>query len=140
MTRSHQDESGRFTGTSQPLAHGHTRSSTSTRWGPWLFSLLIAVGAVVTATINGSGGAATQVPAVIQVGSQSTKVPSSVTTVPSKSVAATTTTIPRVQPLTTVVHPLSTVTEHEDSSSRAHSGETTTGATSSNIASSSADN
>ena len=141
MTRSHEKESARFAGTSRNLRRGRAHSSNATRWGPWLFSLLVAIGAIVTVTVNGSGGATTQVPAVIQVGSQTANVASTTTTtIPSRNVTSSTTTIPRVQHLTTVVRPLATVTEHEDPSQGTGPGETETGATSSVIPLTNADN
>ena len=141
MTRSHEKESVRFAGTSRVLHRGRAHSSNATRWGPWLFSLLVVIGAIVTVTINGSSGATTQVPAVIQVGSQTANVASSTTTtIPSRNVTSSTTTIPGLTHLTTVVRPLATVTEHEDPSQGTGSGETETGATSSSIPLTSADN
>jgi len=141
MTRSHEKESVRFAGTSRDLHRGRAHSSNATRWGPWLFSLLVVIGAIVTVTINGSSGATTQVPAVIQVGSQTANVASSTTTtIPSRNVTSSTTTIPGLTHLTTVVRPLATVTEHEDPSQGTGSGETETGATSSSIPLTSADN
>ena len=143
MTRPHEKESARFAGTSRNLHRDRAHSSNATRWGPWLFSLLVAIGAIATVTINGSGGATTQVPAVIQVGSQTANVASTtITTIPSRSVTSSTTIIPRVQHLTTVVRPLASVTEHEDPSQGTGPGETETksGATSSSIPLTSADN
>jgi hypothetical protein len=143
MTRPHEKESARFAGTSRNLHRDRAHSSNATRWGPWLFSLLVAIGAIATVTINGSGGATTQVPAVIQVGSQTAYVASTTTTtIPSRSVTSSTTIIPRVQHLTTVVRPLASVTEHEDPSQGTGPGETETksGATSSSKPLTSADN
>jgi hypothetical protein len=64
------------------------------------------------------------------------------TTIPSRNVTSSATTIPRVQHLTTVVRPLATVTEHEDPSQGTGPRETETkpGATSSSIPLTSADN
>jgi hypothetical protein len=141
MTRPHEKESAQFAGTSRNLHRGRAHSSNATRWGPWLFSLLVTIGAIATVTINGSGGATTQVPAVIQVGSQTANVASTTTTtIPSRNVTSSTTTIPGLKRLTTVVRPLATVTEHEDPSQGTGSGETKTGATSSSIPLTSADN
>ena len=141
MTRSHEKESVRFAGTPRNLHRGRAHSSNATRWGPWLFSLLVAIGAIVMVTINGSGGATTQVPAVIQVGSQTANVASTTTTtIPSMNVTLSTTTIPGLKHLTTVVRPVATVTEHEDPGQGTGSDETKTGATSSGIPLTSADN
>jgi hypothetical protein len=65
---------------------------------------------------------------------------STTTTIPSRNVTSSTTTIPGLTHLTTVVRPLATVTEHEDPSQGTGSGETETGATSSSIPLTSADN
>ena len=141
MTTPHEKESARLVGISRNLRRGRAHPSNATRWGPWLFSLLVAIGAVVTVTINSSGGATTQVPAVIEVGSQTASVASTTTTtVPSRNVTSSTTTIPGLQHLTTVVRPLATVTEHEDPSQGTEPGETKTGATSSSTPLTSADN
>ena len=129
MTRPHEQESDRFAGTSRNPHRGRAQSSNATRGGPWLFSLLVAIGAIVTVTVNGSGGATTQVPAVIQVGSQTANVASTTTTtIPSRNVTSSATTIPRVQHLTTVVRPQATVTDHEDPGSGDSSSETNVGA------------
>ena len=134
MTTPHEKESARLVGNSRNLHRDRAHPSNATRWGPWLFSLLVAIGAVVTVTINSSGGATTQVPAVIEVGSRTANVASTTTTtVPSRNVTSSTSTIPGLQHLTTVVRPLATVTEHEDPSQGTVSGETGTGATSSSI-------
>src|ERR1035437_10249468 len=141
MTRSHEKESARFAGTSRNLPRGRTQSSNATRWGPWLISLLVAIGAIVTVPVNGSGGATRQVPAVMQVGSQTANVASTpTTTIPSSNVTSSATTIPELKHLTTVVRPLATVTEHEDPRQGTAPGETETGATSSVIPLTNADN
>ena len=80
-------------------------------------------------TINGSGGAAAQVPSVIQVGNQAGTQPGiAVTTIPAPPSSSSTTTIPVAQHLTTVVRPQATVTDHEDPGSGDNSSETNVGA------------
>jgi hypothetical protein len=89
----------------------------------------VATGAILMVTINGSGGAAAQVPSVIQVGNQTRTPPGIVvTTIPAPTSSSSTTTIPVVQHLTTVVRPQATVTDHEDPSWGDSSSETNVGA------------
>ena len=128
MTRPHEQASAGMTEISRVRLHGRAHSSGATRWGPWLFSLLVATGAILMVTINGSGGAAAQVPSVIQVGNQAGAQPGiAVTTIPAPT-SSSTTTIPVVQHLTTVVRPQATVTDHEDPGSGDSSSETNVGA------------
>src|SRR5664280_1963171 len=129
MTGPHEQASATVTEISRVRRHGRARSSGAARWGPWLFSLLVATGAILMVTINGSGGAAAQVPSVIQVGNQAGTQPGiAVTTIPAPPSSSSTTTIPVAQHLTTVVRPQATVTDHEDPGSGDNSSETNVGA------------
>jgi|ERR1035438_1111823 hypothetical protein len=129
MTRPHADEA------TQMFAASHTRpqvlrsSFTGTRWGLRLGSLFVAAGAVLLITLTGTGGAATQVPSAIQIGRQTAQPTSSVPKssprpITSSSVA---TTISATHQ-TTVVNPLSKVTDHEDPGTDDNSNGTTAGA------------
>src|ERR1019366_2323850 len=105
---------------------GPRASLTHSRWGLWLCTLIVAAGASLLVTVAGTGGTAALVPSAIQVGSQARtvtsivskpKVPtSSVSTPGTQPVAAPTTpTTSAGTHRTTVIDPVSTVTDQKDS-------------------------
>ena len=115
MTGNRSEEPER---TSPSAGRSHGRPPTNTnRWTAWLLSLLVVGGATTVVAINGSGGATSQVPPLIQVGAARSIRPVHVTTTPpARRPSSPTTTVAGGQRLTTLVRPLLTVTDHEDSS------------------------
>jgi hypothetical protein len=149
VTRPHENEAARNAAASRARPHGLRSSLTGTQWGLWICSAFVAAGAILLVTLTGTGGAATQVPSAIQIGSQApTSTPNAVTStipaanpIPTTSSPATTTTA--VTHRTTVINPLSTVTDHEDPGADDGSSATTPGAatsTSTSAPSTSVDN
>ena len=117
MTGPNKDDAARTSGASRVRSRGLRSSLTGTRWGMWLCSLFVAAGAVLLVTLIGTGGAATQVPSALQVGHQATTVTSSLAATSRRPGALSpTTTTTAVTHRTTVINPLSTVTDHQDSS------------------------
>ena len=118
---------------SRARPRGLRSSLTGTRWGLWLCSLSVAAGAVLLVTLTSTGGGTSQVPSALQVGRQAAAVTSRV---PASSVPATSpgpgasspaTTTTAVTHRTTVINPLSTVTDQEDSSGDGNSSGTNAG-------------
>ena len=134
MTRPHENEAARIAAASRGRPHGLRSSLTGSQWGLWICSLFVAAGAVLLVTLTGTGGAATQVPSAIQIGSLApASSPNAVTStipaanpIPKTSSPATTTTARAHR--TTVINPLSTVTDHEDPGGNDGSSATTPGA------------
>jgi len=129
MTRPHTHEATPISRTSRTRPRRLRTSSTGTGLVMWLGSLLVAAGAVVLITLTGTGGASTQVPSAIQIGRPSAPVTSSVPTSrpPPRTSIPAPTTVPTTH-RTTVINPLSRVTDHEDSSTDDNSNRTTAGA------------
>jgi hypothetical protein len=115
---------------SSPQQRAPAKSSSATRWGPWLVCVLVAAAAILTVAINGSVDASTQVPSVIQVGTQTRTSPAHVTTTTHAAPSLSTTTILVAKHPTTVVRPQATVTDHEGTSGGENSNDTTAAATS----------
>jgi hypothetical protein len=131
VTRLHEDEAAQIAAASRVRARGPKSRLTGSRWGLWVCSMFVAAGAVLVVTLTGTGGAATQVPSAIQIGvptptSTANAVTSTIpvaNSIPTTSSPPTTTSV--VTRHTTVINPLSTVTDHEDPGREDGSGATT---------------
>jgi len=126
MTRPHADEAARNAADTRVRRLGPRSSLSHSRWGLWLGSLIVAAAATALVTVAGTGGNAAQVPSALQVGSQSRLVtlivPKPKVSVPTVStsstllvVSPTTSTTTPLAHRTTVINPVSTVTDQEDS-------------------------
>ena len=126
MTRPHADETAHSAAGPRVRQLGPRASLTHSRWGLWLCTLIVAAGASLLVTVAGTGGTAALVPSAIQVGSQARtvtsivskpKVPTSTVSTPgTQPVAAPTTpTTSAGTHRTTVIDPVSTVTDQKDS-------------------------
>ena len=128
MTRPHTDVATGMSAGTRVRSHGLRSTFARPRLGPWIASLVVAGGAVVMITLTGTGGAATQVPSAIQIGHSTSHVTSSVpTTTPRPSTSSTVPTTVSPTRRTTVIRPLSTVTDHEDKGNDNGSNATTAG-------------
>ena len=118
MTRRKAIEAARIAGRMHVRASVPSSSHYGSRWGLWLFAVLVAGGAASIVTLTGADSAGKQVPAVIQIGRPAITIVTAppTSTVPRTTVAppTSTTTVPVAKPLTTVVLPLSKVSDHED--------------------------
>lgn len=129
MTRPSRIEAVHTTEASRVRPRGRRASPSGPPWRLWLLSLFVAAGAILLVTLTGAGGAATDVPSAVQVGRQAATVASSVaaSTAPgTKPNASPPPTTSEVAHRTTVVRPLATVTDHEDSSGATAPGTTPT--------------
>jgi hypothetical protein len=122
MNRRYEDEAARTPPASHAPAPLRPHRSVGPKWGLWLTSLFVSAGAVLGVTLTGVGATATGVPASVQVGHQLTTSTAGTGVAPTRpSGHPTTTATPPtsatgLKAATTVVQPLATVTDREDSS------------------------
>lgn len=128
MTRPRADVAAQSTADTRVRRLGARSSLSHSRWGQWLGSLIVAGGAVLLVTVAGSGGTAAQVPSAIQVGGQARTV-TSIVSKPKVSTPSTQPVAPSTSPTTnavshrtTVIKPVSTVTDRKDSGRDGPSG------------------
>jgi hypothetical protein len=125
MTRPYKDEAVRISAASRVRPSGPRSSRTGSRWSLWLCSIFAAAGAAIMVNVAGTGGSGANVPAVIQVGGQAAVIPSGVakSTSPKSNAGSTTntttntstTTTTSITRHTTVIKPLSPITDQEES-------------------------
>jgi hypothetical protein len=137
MTRPHADEAMHSAAGPRVRQVGPKASLTHSRWGLWLCSLIVAAGASLLVTVAGTGGTAALVPSAIQVGGQARtvtsivskpKVPTPTVSTPSTQPVAAPTTPTTIAGThrTTVIEPVSTVTDQKDSGGGDNSGDSNT--------------
>ena len=155
MIRPRADVAARSVADTRVRRFGARSSLSHSRWGLWLGSLIVAGGALFLVMVASSGGTAAQIPAAIQVGGQA----HTVTSIVSKpKIPVPTVSTPGTQPITlpttpttiafshhtTVIKPVSTVTDRKDTGGDgpsvgggdlgdSHSGTTTTTTTTTTV-------
>ncbi len=125
MTRPYKDEATRIPTASRLRANGPRSSPTTSRWSLWICSIFAAAVATILVIFAGTGGTGADVPAAIQVGGQAAVITSGVAKsgVPKSNAGSTTITTTKTTSTTTtsatrhttVIKPLSPVTDQEES-------------------------
>jgi len=113
-------------------AHARAIARGRARLPLWFFSLIVVAGAVLAMTLTGPRAATTEIPAAVQVGSQTApSTPSSAATTTTTSSAI----VPATTPRTRVVQPQETVTREDNSKEGDSSSDGSSGAVTSTTSS-----